>query len=311
MRFDIIHLHNIHGYYLNFPTLFSFLKEIDAKIIWTFHDEWPINSFKAHSMGCWHCRTGEGKCASSYSYPKTYFSFLEQFNLNKKKKSFLGLENLTIISPAKWLAEEIQKSFLADYEVKYIPNGVDVNLFKPAENKNFLKEKYNLPKDKKIILFSAHKLKDKSKGVFHILELAKKFPEYFFLGIGLGIKSNISNLKIFGYVTDEKILSELYSLSDVFLFPSYAETAPLVALEAMSSGLPAVGFNIPAIREIVGDCGVLVKLGDKKALKESLDKLLSDEYQINKLGQLARLKIRSDFDKNAFLMKYLEIYKRL
>ncbi len=310
-RFDTIHLHNIHGYYLNFPAFFGFLKKIDAKIIWTFHDEWPINSFKAHSMGCPHCRTGAGKCSSSYSYPKTYFPFLGKYNLIRKKKSFIGLKNLTIISPAKWLSDEIKKSFLKNYEIKYIPNGVDTDLFKPSGDKKILRKKYFLPEDKKIILFTAHKLKDKNKGISHVFYLAEKFPDRFFLGMGSGIESNFPNLKIYGYVNNKKILADLYALSDVFLFPSYAETAPLAALEAMSSGLPVIGFDIPAIKEIAGDSEVLVELGDKEALKEFLSRLLSDEEQIKNLGQLARGKIERDFDKNVFLMKYLEIYKSL
>ncbi len=313
---NIIHLHNLHGYYLNFFTLFKFLKTINASVIWTLHDEWSMTSLRAHSTGCIHCKTGKGPCTSMYTYPKAYFAPFLPWVLAHKHEAFSGLKNMTIVSPAKWLAESAENSFLGQYSIKIVHNGVDTDLFKPLSDKqkNDLRIKYNLPTNKKIVLFSAHKMSDKNKGINYVLSLAREtaIKNIFFVGIGEMKDPCMSNLKITGYIKDGKKLAEFYGLSDLFIFPSVAETFSLVLLEVMASGLPVIGFDIPAFREIIDpQTGILVPIKNQFALNEAALSLLQDENKIIEMGMAGSKKVSKNFSYQNFISGYMEIYKKL
>jgi glycosyltransferase involved in cell wall biosynthesis len=312
---DIIHLHNLHGYYLNVFTLFRFLKTIDVSVIWTLHDEWSMTSLRAHSTGCIHCKTGKGFCTGIYTYPKAYFAPFLSRMLARKHEAFSGLKNMTIVSPAKWLAKSAKNSFLNQYPIKIVYNGVDTDLFKPlsAKQKIDLRIKYNLPTDKKIILFSAHKMSDENKGINYILSLARATigEGVFFVGIGRMADPHINNLKIIGYINNSKKLAEFYGLSDLFIFPSVAETFSLVLLEVMASGLPVIGFDIPAFREVVdATTGILVPVKNQLALNEAVPSLLRDKNKIIEMGRAGSKKVLEHFTQQNFISGYMEIYER-
>jgi glycosyltransferase involved in cell wall biosynthesis len=312
-NFDLINLHNLHGYYVNFFTLLNFLKESNIPIIYSLHDEWPITWMPAHSLGCSHCKTGLGKCNNTYNYPKNFFPFFEKHMLIKKRNIFLNQKHFSITCPSIWLKDNIEQSFLNKYKVETIHNGIDTNLFKPTSNKTELRLKHNLPTDKKIILFSASNLKDKSKGVKYILEAAELLKErdYYFIGIGNGKVSETNNLKIFKYVYDKQKMSELYSLSDAFCFASAAETFLLSAAEALSCGTPVVGFDIPVVRELINnDVGILTK-NNSDSLAEAINILMHNEDIQHKMGQYGRILIKEHYSKDIFYKHYLNLYNEI
>lgn len=310
-KFDVIHLHNIHGYYLNFFRLFDFLKTTDIKIIWTLHDEWAITSLKAHSMGCLHCKTGKGKCTSSYPYPKTFNKLFLKWMLSKKKKTFGGFKNMTIIAPAKWLTDNARKSFLGNYPVINIPNGVDTNIFYPRENKEELRIKYGAGGKSKVVVFSANNLADMHKGASYVLRVAEKLEDkdILFVGIGKGFKSKVENVRVLGRIDEENKISEILGMGDIFLFPTLAETASLALLEAMASGLSVVAFDIEANKEIIGEKeGLLAKSGDLEELVRAVDLVLGDEKALKNKEKLVRDLITNKYKKEFFLAKHMEIY---
>lgn len=278
-KFDAIHLHNVHGYYLNFYTLFRFLNEYKLPIVWTLHDEWILTSLYAH----------EGVS----SYPATYNPLFLKILLYRKRKAIVGLKNLTIISPAEWLAKKVRNSYLKDINVQVVQNAVNLDLFKPVNNKNFLRQKYKLPENKKIILFPAGKGNQYMLKVEDIL----KDADNFFLG--------------FSGVTDRSKIADLFALSDLFCMPSEAETAPLVVLEAFASGLPVVGFDIVALCELVtSEVGALVPFGDVQLLSEAIIQNLKEQIQSEK-SKNARNKALTSFSQDNFLKKYLELYTEI
>jgi len=314
-KIDIVHLHNIHGYYLNFYHLFSFLKKSGIKVLWTFHDEWPITSLKAHSMGCEHCKTGVGKCTSTYPYPKTYNNLFLRRMLNKKKKAFLGLKNVTIISPAIWLTDNIKKSFLGGYQILTIVNGVDNKIFYPRKNKQELREKYNISGGDKVIVFNANNLNDTHKGVGYVLELAEKMKDekVLFIGFGGGIDGVVNkNIKLMGKINNVNKISEILGLADIFIFPSLVETASLAVLEAMACGLPVVGFKIPALREMVSaSTGILCDIGNREEVKNSIVSLIRDDSKREKMGCEASEFIKKNNSSSRFLENYKELFDSL
>lgn len=308
--FNLINIHNLHGYYLNFFTLLKFLKESRIPIVYSLHDEWPITWLPAHSLGCEHCKTGLGKCQNTYAYPKNYFPVFQKYMLKWKRQAFADQLNMSIVCPSLWLTKNIQRSFLGKFKISTIFNSIDTNVFRPSINKNELREKHNLPTNKKIILFSASNLNDKSKGIDHILETAKTLSgkDYLFIATGKGQINETPNIKNLGYIYDKKILSEIYALSDLFCFASSAETFLLSAAESLSCGVPVVGFDLPVVRELVNkDVGVLTE-NNSDALSKEIDSLLGNDSKLAQMGQDGRKLIEDNYSKEKFKSEYIRAY---
>ena len=133
---DIIHLHNIHGYYLNYQLLFEFLKQYNAPVVWTLHDCWAFTGHCAHYMfiNCekWklHCE----KCPNLRTYPKSWLCDRSYQNFEDKRKAFTSLDNITLIPVSTWLQDQLKQSFLKEQNIITIHNGIDTQIFKPTED---------------------------------------------------------------------------------------------------------------------------------------------------------------------------------
>ena len=133
---DVIQLHNIHGFYLDIEQLFGYLRQAGKPVVWTLHDCWPMTGHCAYFdyAGCEKWKSQCERCALHRStYPYALFKDNSRDNYLRKKK-MLGdqpIPNMTIVTPSKWLADLVKESYLKDYPVKVIHNGIDVNRFKP------------------------------------------------------------------------------------------------------------------------------------------------------------------------------------
>lgn len=171
---DIIHLHNIHGWYLNWKMLFDFLKNADIPVIWTLHDCW---SFTGHcpyfmALGCEKWKTGCYECPLYKLYPGCILDdSKKQYIL--KKSCFTGVPNLTIVTPSQWLMDLVKQSYLKDYNTIVINNGIDLTKFKPRISG--FRKKYNLV-DKIVLLGVAFDWSFR-KGINDFQRLAEELPE--------------------------------------------------------------------------------------------------------------------------------------
>ncbi|NLA34023.1 MAG: glycosyltransferase [Tenericutes bacterium] len=251
---DIIHLHNIHGYYINLKILFNYLKyEYKGKIIWTLHDCW---SFTGH---CTHftiveCNKWQGKCYKCpqvTTYPKAFLIDTSKKEFQTKKKLFTGLNNLTIITPSKWLADLVKKSFLNEYKIEVINNGVDLNIFKPTCDERIYK-KYNIPKNKKIILGVAN-IWGERKGLNDFIELSKIINnEYKIVLVGVNAvdKKKIPANIICVNRTDNAIeLAKFYSAAYCYVNPTYEDNYPTTNIEAISCGTYVISYDTGGCKE--------------------------------------------------------------
>lgn len=309
--FDIIHIHNLHGYYVNFFKLIKFLKKSGIKVIWTLHDEWLFTWLPAYSSDCDHCKTLIGKtCSNTYSYPKNYFPIFAKWLLKKKRDLFSKATFITLVSPGEWLLKEKSQTIFSKLKSYIITNGIDTNVFYHRKDKEQLRQKYNIPLNKKIIAFSANDLLQPTKGINFILDVANKLQKntnLYFVGFGKGALDITDNIKLFGYVTQEKS-AEILSLSDIYLFTSLIEVHPLVILQALATGLPVVAFDIIPLRKIItNEVGVLVPYGKVNKLIESLNGILNNELKLNKLSNNA-VKIGRSFNQDDFYKKHFELY---
>lgn len=240
---DVIHLHNIHGYYLNVKILFDYLKTSGKKIIWTLHDCWAFTGHCTHFQVpyCDKWRTECEKCIRVKDYPKALISHAKR-NYKRKKQTFCGVPNLTIVTPSKWLSGLVEQSFLSEYQTVVINNGIDLSVFKPTESD--FRERFGLT-DKKIILGVAS-VWEKRKGFNDFLELAKLIDDsYRIVLVGVNDKqlkmlpSSVIGIK---RTNNVKELAEIYTAADVLFNPTYEDNYPTVNLEAQACGTPVITY---------------------------------------------------------------------
>lgn len=243
---DVIHLHNIHGYYINIEVLFSYLKTCGKKIIWTLHDCWAFTGHCAFFdyVGCTKWKTGCEHCSQKTEYPARVGIDGSKRNYGVKKELFSGVHNLTIVTPSEWLAKLLKESFLAEYPVNVIHNGVDTSTFRPIESN--IKERFGIGEDIKVILGVAS-VWDRRKGLEDFLKLSKLLNDkYKIVLIGLN-KKQIEMLpnNILGIERTENIqeLVAWYSAADVFVNPTYEDNYPTTNLEAIACGTPVITYD--------------------------------------------------------------------
>ena len=243
---DIIHLHNIHGYYVNIEILFKYLRaHPEIKKIWTLHDCWAFTGHCAYytyaKCNKWQ-RCCNSNCPNKNEYPKAIFSKVEK-NFNRKKEIFNNVENMILVTPSEWLKNEVEKSYLKSYQIEVINNGVDTKIFKYT--KSNIKEKYSI-KNKKVILGVAS-VWDKRKGLDIFIKLSKRLDSnYQIVLIGLNKKQQkkVSD-NIIGITRTENVqeLVKWYSAAEVLFNPTLEDNYPTVNLEAIACGTPVITFD--------------------------------------------------------------------
>ena len=253
---DVIHIHNIHGYYINVEILFKYLKICEKKVIWTLHDCWAFTGHTAYcdSIQCKQWKYGCKKCSLIREYPSSLID-RSSYNWERKKEIFTNVPNMTIVTPSYWLENLVKESFLKNYNVVTIHNGIDISKFHYVESEF---KKINKIEDKFVLLGVATSW-DKNKGLKDFEKLSEKLDDRFqIVLVGLS-KKQISKLpsKIIGIerTSSVKELAEIYSASDLFLNLSYCENYPTVNIEALACNTPIVVYNVGGNSEIVEQCG--------------------------------------------------------
>ena len=306
---DIIHLHNLHGYYINIELLFNFLKEYKKPVVWTLHDCWAYTGHCCYySMAkCYKWESLCNNCPQKHAYPKSIVIDNSEWNYKKKRQLFTTLDNLHLVCVSEWLYAEVKKSYLKDVSAEVIYNGVDIESFKPTES-NF-RTKYNLG-DSKIILGVASTW-DERKGLRDFIELSKIISDDYKIVL-VGLNDNEMKIipdSIIGLSRTDSLkeLVGLYTTADVFFNASVEETFGLPTLEAMACGTPVVVYNATAIPEVcTPQSGVVVKPHDIEAVINSIY-----EMQIHPMKKEDIINRAKVFDKNVQYMKYINLYERL
>ena len=299
---DIIHLHNLHGYYLNVPLLFNYIKEKNIKVIWTLHDAWTLTGRCAIPGDCENFLTGCQTCLNKGNYP---FAILhnEKEMFSVRKELFTSLEDVTLVAPSEYLMGYVKQTHMNKYNNTVINNGIDLNKFFFEENS--LKEELGL-KDKKILLsvmlpISTH------KGIEYINKLADELDDkYQILLVGSNPDNFELNSKIkhIPFVEQDK-LHLCYSIADLFINPTLSDTYPTVDMEAIASGLQILSFDTGGSKEIVtNDVGRIVPRKDYDSFKNSIEDMVN-----HPLPKKNFLKRREDFSKERMIDKYLKLYK--
>ena len=310
---DIIHLHNLHGYYINLPILFDFLsKEFKGKIFWTFHDCWPVTGHCAYftAVGCEKWKNGCNKCPNKTEYPISLFLDASGKNYEDKRKMFNSLDNLTIITPSEWLAEIVKESYLNRYPVRVVNNGIDLKKFSYRKPQNEIFKKYGINKEKKTILGVAS-IWDARKGMKDFLLLAKSLSdEYQILLVGLsqkqiqGLPENIVGVR---RTENQEELAMIYSLAQVFMNPSLEESFSLVTVEAIACGTPVIVLDTSAVKELVcDDNGIVLSRHEPEDYMKAIRKLEEKQLKRETIMETAR-----KYSADAFAQKVIDLYEQM
>lgn len=304
---DVIQLHNIHGYYIHLETLFSYLKRSNKKIVWTLHDFWAITGHCSYFTypKCEKWQEQCGDCIRKTDYPKSFMCDSSKKEYLFKKKLFTGIKDLTIVTPSNWVAELVKKSFLKEYEINVINNGIDLNIFK-STNTVDVRKKYNISKDRKIILGVAS-VWEQRKGLDDFIELSKNIPqEYIIVLIGLNNKQ-IKKLPntVIGIERTENLeeLVNFYTTAEIFYNPSKEETFSLVTIEAMACGTTVIAYNNSAVKELIETTGngILIDINNSKEKNiQEIKKYLNKNKEVARIEQYSIEKMTN---------RYINIYK--
>lgn len=266
---DLLWLHNIHGYYINYELLFDWIKSRpQMEVKWTLHDCWAFTGHCSHFtfVKCEQWKTKCVSCVQKNRYPASNFLSNCADNFQRKRKSFTGVKNLTIITPSCWLADIVKQSFLKEYAIEVINNTINTDVFSPTPSD--FRKKYGF-ESKKIILGVASVWDDR-KGLYDFYKLAEKLDDnYAIVLVGLndkqlhGLPKNILGIK---RTNGQKELAEIYTAADVFVNTTYEDTYPTVNLEAQACGTPVLTYRTGGSPESV-QFGAVVDSFDELLLK--------------------------------------------
>ncbi|MBE5883532.1 MAG: glycosyltransferase [Lachnospiraceae bacterium] len=314
---DLIHMHALHGYYLNFPMLFAYINKHAIPCVWTFHDCHAFVGNCGYYFDCDKWKSGCGKCPHIHNYPTSQFFDFTRFMWKRKKELFTSGQSKVIVSPSDWLTEQAKQSYFGKYPCITIRNGIDTEkTFYPRDRKQ-CREKYGYTQDERIVLGIAVGYSDPRKGAKYIIRAARELQgEAKVILIGWEKKNDamlegVSNIITLPATQSADMLAEYYSMADVFVLPSLAENYATTTLEAMACGTPVVGFDAGGIPEQLTDNkGIVVKTGDQKAFTEAIVNALSDASGLIR-GQALADMISTDNSMEKMTGEYMQVYQQI
>lgn len=307
---DVIHLQNIHGFVLQVEILFAYLKEAGKPVVWTLHDCWPYTGHCAFYdyTACEGWKTGCRACREyKRTYPYALFRNHTIQNYERKRAAFTGVADLTVVTPSRWLAGEVKQSFLKEYPVQVIPNGIDRKCFRPV--KSLLRQRLGL--EGRFVILGVANVWERRKGLEYFVKLSGKLSEeYKVILIGLSkkqIKSLPENIIGLERTSGAEELAEYYSMADVFVNATLEDNFPTTNLEALACGTPVITFNTGGSPESVDEsCGQVVPKGDT----EALIKAIRQEREAPRQSESC-LKRAERYEKYDRFQEYVELYHRL
>lgn len=305
---DIIHLHNLHGYYLNYNVLFHYLQRSRIPVVWTLHDCW---SYTGHC--CYYsrnnCQKWKNECRDCQylgSYPASIVDHSRQ-NYHRKRELFCSLKNMVLVPVSYWLENELKKSFLRKIPSVVIQNGIDLDVFKPTSSE--FRKRHGL--ERAVIILGVASTWDERKGLQDFIELSKIIsPPLQIVLVGLNdrqLRQLPENVIGMPRTSSVQELVELYSTADVYVNASVEETFGLPTVEAMACGTPSIVYRATALPEVISPGnGFVVEPHDVLGVKNKVLELLDKMPTADSLRGCSR-----QYDKNVKYEAYLQLYMQI
>lgn len=306
---DLIHLHFISEF-VNYK---SFFKKNEKPIIWTLHD---MNPFTGGCHYAAECKKFMNECVDCPQLQGTKNTNISKKVQNVKLTAYNKNNNMIFVSPTEWIKEAAEKSNLLNkFEHVKINHGIDLDRFKHM-NKEFIRDIFNIDPNKKVILYIADDFSRENKGLKLLLNSLQNYDEDYLLCTVGKAESSIDSLpdhRHLGYINDELLLAQIYSMSDVTVIPSVYESFSLTTLESLACGTPVIAFNNSGPGEIIinNETGITLNVGDIDGIFEAMHKLLNDKELLNKISHNARRNVEQRFDITNRTEDYIEQYNKL
>lgn len=318
---DVIHLHNIHGYFLNYKTLFEYLITTDIPVVWTLHDCWPLTGHCAYfdSVDCMRWKTGCYDCPLRKDYPTSFFMDRSANNYALKKDLFTKLKQCVMVPVSNWLGDITHESFMGKFPVNVIHNGIDLSIFRPVETD--LRQRLGIAPEKTVVLGLAAPWVPR-KGYNDMIKLSEQ-ADFQIVMVGVSQEQQESLPKQIISVTrtsNQQELVEYYNMADVFVNPTYSDNFPTTNLEALACGKPVItyrtGGSPEAIVEGLEDkvmklfkhpCGIVLEQGDVDGVVHYIRELKNHPID----AAVCRQRAEKYFDKDKCFKTYVELYESL
>lgn len=284
---DIIHLHNVHGYYLNIRVLFEYLKTTNIRIIWTLHDCWTFTGHCSHFeyIGCIKWMSECHSCEQLAEYPKSVGRDASRRNYHDKKELFTNLPDCTIVTPSEWLASRVAQSFMSEYHRVVVNTGIDLSQFYPIDEERRddnlifkLRNNLNL-RNKNVLLGVANPWRER-KGLLQFVNLSKLIDDrcqIVLLGLNDAQLNELPE-SIIGLSHTDSVdeLAALYSMADIYVNLTLEDTFPTTNIEALACGTPVITFKTGGAAEMLDDtCGIAVERNSVQGVVAAVHTIIS------------------------------------
>lgn len=306
---DLIHLHNLHGWYLNYELLFAYIKKRDIPVVWTLHDCWAFTGHCPHFLhsGCEKWKTECHHCPQLAVYPESRVESTGR-SYREKREAFTGVKSMTLVTPSRWLADMVGESFLGGYPTRLINNGIDLAVFKPTPSD--IRDRLGIGGRRLILGVSSDWGERKGLDVF--ATLASRLGDGYAVLL-VGVDEKTARTLPAGIITLPRTesaaeLAAIYTAADLFVNPTREDNYPTVNMEALACGTPVITFAAGGSAEIIDEAtGTSVPVDDIDALEREIRRI-TGEHPFDADACVARAR---GFDKNARFAEYLDLYETI
>lgn len=316
---DLLHLHGLHGGFLNYLALPLLTKTKPA--VYTLHDIWAFTGHCTYSFDCERWRIGCGRCPYP-EIPNAIRRDTTWMEWKLKARSYRQ-SNLTFVAPSMWIYRLAQESMLKQMPIQHIPNGLDTDLYRPLD-RDICRAALGIPAGKKVLLFASRRINPSTysvKGVDLLVRTLTDLPvslrkEIVLLSMGVGREAFPQDFDMpvmsLGFVESDRLKAIAYSAADLFVYPTRADNMPLVLIESMACGTPAVSFNVGGVPDLVrpGLTGLLADPEDAKQLSAKILQLLEDDHLRTRLSRQCREVAVKEYNLDLYVNRHIALYQQ-
>lgn len=310
---DVVHLHDLHGYYVNIRPVVDYLKKKRIPTVWTFHCEFMYTGKCGYAFDCDKWKTECKNCPRLKEYPKSWFFDFTNRMFHEKQLLFADFERVHLVAPSEWLADRMRQSIVRQKPIGVVPNGLDVGIFHSCDTKE-LRSTLGI-KNEYVVLSVGADLLSERKGGKWVLELAYRHPDSDMVFVMVGVekvpKQIPSNVRMIPRILDQRLLAKYYSMANVLLLTSSKETFSMVSAESLACGTPVIGFDSGAPKEVAPPgYGKFVPYADVDALESLLLQVKDGEVTFMSSPECEQF-ARERYSKNFMVKAYESIYQQL